>query len=243
MGEIEANEIDLGDYGHWDVSSIGPFNPDLFFGFVYEITHKETGKSYIGRKCFTKSRKPSKHNKSKRKESDWKTYTSSCVPLCEAINVEGKGVFHFKIILLCAGRAMLGYEEESIQRSRDVLRARFPNGERAYWNNTIGYKNFAGLEKQTKETIEKISLGNTGKIRTEEMRNNYSEAFRGKQKSAKHREGIAKSQIGKKHTEESKEKRRTAMVATFWWTDGVNNVRRHECPADGWVRGQVRKKK
>ena len=38
------------DYGHW-ITEID-FEPSEWFGFVYEITHVETGRSYIGRKQF-----------------------------------------------------------------------------------------------------------------------------------------------------------------------------------------------
>ena len=31
---METNNI---DYGHWDISAVGDFDPAEFFGFIYEI--------------------------------------------------------------------------------------------------------------------------------------------------------------------------------------------------------------
>lgn len=29
-------------------------------------------------------------------------------------------------------------------------------------------------------------------------------------------------------------------LGSKWWNNGVVNKRSHECPGDGWVKGQVR---
>ena len=150
------------DYGHWNIAAVGEFEPSDFFGFIYEIEELATGRSYIGKKFlrFKRGRKTI--------ESDWREYTSSCVPLCEAIQEQGKNGFKFHILSLCVGRCQLTYEEQQLQFTRDVLRTRLPNGERKYWNKTIGHLLFAGVERQTEEAKRKISEKKTGKTLTPE---------------------------------------------------------------------------
>tara|TARA_R110000868_G_scaffold79604_15_gene226419 strand:+ start:635 stop:1102 length:468 start_codon:yes stop_codon:yes gene_type:complete len=148
--------MDNDSYGHWDISLVGPFNPVEWHGFVYEITQRSTGKSYLGKKQLLFKRKKTKNNKSRTKPSDWLNYTSSSALVNDLIVEHGKDDFHFKILLLCSGKCMLGYEEESIQREKDVLRHRLPNGDLKYFNRTIGFRNFGGLEKQTLESRTKM---------------------------------------------------------------------------------------
>jgi hypothetical protein len=139
------------DTGHWDVSLVGEFDPSNYVGFVYRITQKSTGKSYIGKKQFRFKRKKTKTNKSRTKDSDWRDYTSSSELLNELIDECGKDDFEFVILKLCTGKCMLTYSELEEQFAHDVLRARLPNGERKYFNQTVGHLNYAGLEKQTEE--------------------------------------------------------------------------------------------
>ena len=60
------------DYGHWDISLVGEFNPDKHLGFVYQITHKQSGKSYIGCKHLWKFKK-----RKRVMASEWRYYYSS----------------------------------------------------------------------------------------------------------------------------------------------------------------------
>lgn len=150
------------NYGHWEVDI--EFNPDDFFGFIYEIEEISTGKKYIGKKFFRHKRRKTKKDKSKFKDSGWREYTSSCLPLQEAIEQQGKEKFTFRILQLCSGKAQLTYEEYEMQIIRDVLRAKLPDGSPMYYNKNIGNKHFAGLEKQTIETREKMSTGRKGKL-------------------------------------------------------------------------------
>lgn len=136
-------------FGHWDVSRVGEFEPADWFGFVYVITDRQTSKSYIGKKQFQHKRQKTLKNKSRTKESDWRTYTSSCEPLNEAIAERGKSDFDFRIIQMCSGKCELSYTEQKHQFHYDVLRARLPNGEHMFYNRTIAHFNYAGLEKQT----------------------------------------------------------------------------------------------
>jgi hypothetical protein len=142
----------MNDTGHWDDSLVGEFDPTKFFGFIYLIEDRDTGRAYIGKKFFKHKRQKTLKNKSRTKESDWKHYNSSCEELCEAIAERGASHFFFKILRLCSGRCELSYTEQELQFAHDVLRARLPNGEHKYYNKTIAHFNFAGLEKQTAES-------------------------------------------------------------------------------------------
>lgn len=144
------------DYGHWNTSAVGEFDPADWFGFIYRIEERATGKAYIGKKFFLHKRKKTKSNASRTKDSDWRNYTSSSAFLNDLIDEKGKDAFDFYILRLCSGKCELGYTEEEIQFAHDVLRARLPDGSRKYFNSTIGYKNYAGLEKQTKESARKM---------------------------------------------------------------------------------------
>ena len=118
-------------YGHWDISLVGRFNPNDHFGFVYQITHKESGKSYIGCKHLYKYRKTIRTT-----ESDWKYYCSSSKYLEPDIKKFGKRAFSFVILLLCKNKRDLYYNEMKMQVDLDVL------GSDNYYNKNIGGKRF-----------------------------------------------------------------------------------------------------
>ena len=118
-------------YGHWDISLVGRFNPNDHFGFVYQITHKESGKSYIGCKHLYRYKKTKRTT-----ESDWKYYCSSSKYLEPDINKFGKRAFSFVILLLCKNKRDLYYNEMKMQVDLDVL------GSDNYYNKNIGGKRF-----------------------------------------------------------------------------------------------------
>ena len=142
-------------YGHWNIDDVGEFTPDDFFGYIYCITQKSTGRAYIGKKFFKFKRKKTLKNKNRTKESDWREYTSSSELVNDLIAEHGKEDFEFKIMTLCTGRCMLTYSELEAQFANDVLRARLPDGTRKFLNNTIGHLNYAGITKQTEEARQK----------------------------------------------------------------------------------------
>ena len=160
----------MDSYGHWSIEQVGEFRPEDFFGFIYEIEENDTGKSYIGKKFFKFKRKKTKSNSSRTKESDWRDYTGSSELLNDLIAQRGAESFTFRIISLCSGRCQLTYEEQQVQFSRDVLRTRLPNGERKYYNRTIGHLLFSGVEKQTDETKAKIRAAHLGTTLSEETK-------------------------------------------------------------------------
>lgn len=84
-----------------------------FFGFVYKITHLETGRMYIGKKFFTKSK--TKQVKGKKKKvrvpSDWENYWGSNKTLKEEIEKNGKEGYKREVLHLCKTRSECSYWE------------------------------------------------------------------------------------------------------------------------------------
>jgi hypothetical protein len=253
------------DAGHWNIDAVGEFDPAEFFGFIYEIMELATGRMYIGRKKF--------RIKNQNKRQQWQNYTGSCEPLNELIAEHGKDAFSFCIIRLCSGQCELTYSENEIQHARDVLRAKLPTGEKAYFNRAIGYKHYAGLEKQseatrikisrallgntncaghqnslghkmTDESRRRISEGNKGKVRTAEMRERYAASKRGIPKTVEHRQKLSEANIGKVRSDESKNKASETLSRLKWWNNGVFQVRTEERPpGDEWLPGRLLRKK
>ncbi len=118
-----------------------------YIGFVYEITEKETGKKYIGKKLFMQTRtlKPLKGQKRKRKvvkESDWKTYHGSNAKIKELVEEKGTEGWHREILRLCSSKGELNYMEAKLQFDNDVLlRDDYYNGIIACKINYLHVKN------------------------------------------------------------------------------------------------------
>ena len=97
-----------------------------YYGFIYKITHVQTGKYYIGRKYFwfKKTLPPLKGKRRKRRtlvESDWKTYFGSCKSLDKDITKYGEGAFHREILTYCKDKWECSYFELLEQIRLDVL--------------------------------------------------------------------------------------------------------------------------
>lgn len=133
------NWIDLQGKKYNDINDFGPA-----FGFVYKITHKETGKFYIGKKQLKTNRKkklgkkelllievkPGRRPTTKQviAESDWITYWGSSKELNEEIKKQGLDKFERVIIQLAYDSRTLTYYETMYQMKYDVLRADTFNG-------------------------------------------------------------------------------------------------------------------
>lgn len=100
---------------HWILNGKEFTDSTGYYGMVYCITHKETGKKYIGRKYFSKSKiqqkTKTKRKKKLRVESDWQSYYGSSADLLEDVKKYGNDAFTREIIRLCISRSETNYYE------------------------------------------------------------------------------------------------------------------------------------
>jgi hypothetical protein len=125
-------------------------NPEKYFGFIYKITNKETGKFYIGKKVYWNNKK---HKLTKKQlselpptpgrkpthevvqvESDWKTYWGSNKQLLADIKEFGAENFDCWIYVQCKTKKQLTYYEMQYQCSEQVLIGK----DRSYNDNILG---------------------------------------------------------------------------------------------------------
>jgi hypothetical protein len=118
-----------------EYESLEDFHPETF-GFVYIVTHKPTGKAYIGKKALyhnvtkkltkkelAEQSGPGRKSISKKiqKESDWKTYHGSAKPIIEMIKNGKENEFTREILVITDSKKMLTYYETKILFSLGVL--------------------------------------------------------------------------------------------------------------------------
>ena len=108
-----------------------------YFGFVYHIYCKTTGRSYIGRKYFWAFRTPPGKKRKAKQESDWQKYYGSCPELKEDIKKYGKECFERKILSLHKTKGDCNYEETKQLFLNNVLKESLDNGIPAYYNSNI----------------------------------------------------------------------------------------------------------
>jgi hypothetical protein len=110
------------------------FTPQDYYGFVYEITNRATGKKYIGKKFFWSAKtlpitKKRKRRKKLKVESNWRDYWGSNKHLQNDVEEMGADCFHRQIIHLCKTKGECAYMEAKEQFENDVLlREDFYNG-------------------------------------------------------------------------------------------------------------------
>ena len=96
--------------------------PDRYEGFVYIMTHKPSGKRYIGKKSFVSVRKLKPTDKKKtRIESNWKSYFSSSDDIKEYVQGDSKKDWKREIIYLCEKMKYANYLEVKLQFAYGVL--------------------------------------------------------------------------------------------------------------------------
>ena len=111
---------------------------DEYFGFVYRITNKSNGRSYIGRKYFWSFRKPPGKKRKVKQESDWKKYYGSCPELKEDIKkISNKVFFKREILSLHKTKGTCNFEETKQLFLNNVLSESLDNGDPAYYNSNI----------------------------------------------------------------------------------------------------------
>lgn len=127
--------------------------PQDTFGFVYIVTHKPSGKSYIGKKSLfhnikkklTKKELAEQTGPGRKsatrvvvKESDWKTYYGSAKPIMELIKGGKQEEFTREILQLVPNKKLLTYYECKYLFKYSVLEN--PDG---YFNDNILGKFFS----------------------------------------------------------------------------------------------------
>jgi hypothetical protein len=108
-----------------------------YFGFVYCITNKTTGRKYIGRKYFWSFRTPPGKKRRVKQESDWKKYYGSCPELKEDIKKYNKENFNREILSLHKAKGDCNYEETKQLFLNNVLSESLDDGTPAYYNSNI----------------------------------------------------------------------------------------------------------
>lgn len=102
------------------------FSSEDYYGFVYCITNRATGRKYIGKKFFwSKKTLPITKTRKRRKrllvESDWRDYYGSNKHLKGDVEKQGDEMFHREIIHLCKTKGECAYMEAKEQFDREVL--------------------------------------------------------------------------------------------------------------------------
>lgn len=128
------------------VKEIEDFPQDTF-GFIYIVTHRPSGKSYIGKKVLYHNVKkkltkkelaeqtgPGRKSTTKVvvKESDWKTYYGSAKPILELIKEGKQQEFTREILQLVPNKKLLTYYECKYLFEYGVL-----ENPEAYFNDNI----------------------------------------------------------------------------------------------------------
>jgi group I intron endonuclease len=158
-------------------------------GYIYMFT-SPSGKSYIGQTIRTIEERFGEHRTGR---------SSKCVLMYRAMQKYGWESFE-KDWYECPDEDLNKHEELMIE----VLGTLSPGG----YNLKEGGAN----GKLSEETKQKISVSNTGKIRTSESKLKMSEAQRGENHPLYGMTGEKHPMFGKKHTEETKEKMREAHL-------------------------------
>ena len=154
---------------HWVGIEEGPF-----FGFTYCITHKPTGKMYIGKKQFYLWTGPAggfkqcdpahpEFDRDAWKPNTWEFYTGSQLKLNKFI-ADGEPLWNFKWEVLDMGRDKLDMHLSEVGHhiSNDVLEAVDENGEYLYWNENIAGLDYrapfkkADVAKKAQESMDAV---------------------------------------------------------------------------------------
>jgi len=193
--------------------------------FFYIIQHIRTGIYYAGAKYGKNHRAP---NPSSFLLNDG--YCTSSKKVLNIISLEGINAFEIrKIILFESSERARNYEH------RFLKKVKIPHNSRFYNLHNAG-KNWGAIEQHTDETKVKMSIASMGKSKSEE----HKMAMR-KPKSEKHKLNLAKANLGKTRSDESRQRARDAMQirGMKWRNNGIQNKRTGICPGDNWYPGRI----
>jgi hypothetical protein len=152
----------IGSNGHhWNGMEDGPY-----FGFVYRITHRATGKMYIGKKQLFRWVGPRGGYKCTDRTcedwdpkawaaNDWELYTGSSIPLNNEIAEGNVWDYKFEVLKMCRTKLHLFVTEVKYQIEEDVLDALDDNGEYKYYNENIAGCDFRAPFKKSEVAIQK----------------------------------------------------------------------------------------
>lgn len=144
--EAEYQQIMAERGHHWQ--GMPKVVPDDVFGFTYCMTHKETGRMYLGAKQLffwsgprggykcSDPRDP-EFDKTLWIESDWRTYTGSSKTVKGIVEKEGPQAFYYDVTKLHHNKLELFHGELEEQLEADVLNATDDNGDYVYLNEQV----------------------------------------------------------------------------------------------------------
>lgn len=158
-------------YGHHWYNM--PDDIHKYFGFLYIMTHRATGKKYFGSKQFVywdgpvggfkcTDRTNEWYDPKAWKEGQWETYTSSSKIVNKMIADGNVWDWNFEWVELCKDKLTLKMREMETQRHLNVLDATLPNGEYEWLNENIGGVAFRppfrldGLKETIEESKEAL---------------------------------------------------------------------------------------
>ena len=192
---------------------------------IYKITHKETGKSYIGLSVDI-------HNRWKQHRSFAKTGRKSAI--YSALKKYGVDAFEFTVLEECASDVLEEREKHWIVQFDTVASG---------YNLTFGGES---NKEVSEETRRKISEANTGKKRSPESIAKFAQSMRGQKRTPEQNAAksalmkgrglgrklppevvakIGKPFLGRKHSDESKAKMSAAKKGTKFSDDHIQKLK------------------
>ena len=128
-----------------------------YFGFVYHIYCRETGRSYIGRKYFWSFTKPKGKSRRVKSESNWKKYYGSCPELKADVDLWGKESMDRTILSLHKTKGKCNYEETRQLFLNNVLTESLDSGVPRYYNSNILSRYFRKDYYEQDQNAEDVS--------------------------------------------------------------------------------------
>jgi hypothetical protein len=146
---------DLTRNGHWMFDK--PLCDKNQFGFIYLIHDTTNDRMYIGKKQYFGTGKANKGD-----TTNWKSYTSSCTALQDAIKANTKESFKFYVLEEYAIRGSLGFAE-----TWSLMAVEAPANRDKWYNMLVGKISWTVKESITakhKHRLNKIINGNSSEL-------------------------------------------------------------------------------